>query len=225
MVTTFTPEMPTVPPVRKAATSAQTAAPRELLVAMAGGDQRALDVLYRGWSRKVRVFAHTRLLRCGLDAEAIAGEVTVDVFHELWRHPLRYDGRVEFTTWLLTLTRNKTIDQIRRHGKRQMREESLGEDGEPGYEEDLYAETAPDPQALQENAQRRTAVLRCLQRLRNPLQRESLTLWALEDLSVLDIARIQDVPEGTVKTRLFHGRLNLRQCIERWFVQEGGRHG
>jgi len=23
---------------------------------------------------------------------------------------------------------------------------------------------------------------------------------------------------------LFHGRLNLRQCIERWFVQEGGRH-
>ena len=225
MVTTLPPETPAAPPLRKAAASAQTAPPRELLVAMAAGDQRALDLLYRGWSRKVRVFAHARLLRCGLDAEAIAGEVTVDVFHELWRHPLRYDGRVEFTTWLLTLTRNKTVDQIRRHGKRLLREEAFADDDGAGYEDALDTDTAPDPQALHETAQRRTAVLRCLQRLRNPLQRESLTLWALEDLSVLDIARIQEVPEGTVKTRLFHGRLNLRQCVERWFVQEGGRHG
>jgi len=223
MVTTLTPETPAAPPLRKAAARTQPAPPRELLAAMADGDQRALDVLYREWSPKVRVFAHLRLLRCGLDAEAIAGEITVDVFHELWRHPLRYDGRVEFGTWLLTLARNKTVDQIRRHGKRRTLEEAFDEEGEP--EDDPYAEVAPDPRVLQENAQRRTAVLRCLQRLRNPLQRESLTLWALEDLSVLDIARIQDVPEGTVKTRLFHGRLNLRQCIERWFDQEGGRHG
>ncbi len=205
--------------------STQALAPGELLAAMAGGDQRALDALYRDWSRKVRVFAHARLLRCGLDADAIAGEVTVDVFHDLWRDPLRYDGRVEFATWLLTLTRNKTVDQIRRHGKRQAIEEPLDEDGEIEYEEGAEADAAPDPQALQEHAQRRTAVQRCLQRLRNPLQRESLTLWALEDLSVFEIARIQDAPEGTVKTRLYHGRLNLRQCMERWFAQEGGRHG
>lgn len=204
--------------------STQTLAPSELLAAMAGGDQRALDMLYRDWSRKVRVFAHARLLRCGLDADAIAGEVTVDVFHDLWLAPLRYDGRVEFASWLLTLTRNKTVDQIRRHGKRQALEEELDEDG--GFEQDAAdVEVAPNPQALHENAQRRAAVLSCLRRLRNPLQRESLTLWALEDLSVLDIARIQGAPEGTVKTRLFHGRLNLRQCMERWFVQEGGRHG
>lgn len=202
--------------------STQALAPSELLAAMAGGDQRALDALYRDWSRKVRVFAHARLLRCGLDADAIAGEVTVDVFHDLWLDPLRYDGRVEFGTWLLTLARNKTVDQIRRHGKRQALEDAFDEDGATGLED---AETAPDPLALQEHAQRRTAVLRCLQRLRNPLQRESLTLWALEELSVLDIARIQGAPEGTVKTRLFHGRLNLRQCMERWFDQEGGRHG
>jgi len=205
--------------------SKQNLGPGELLAAMAGGDQRALDALYREWSRKVRVFAHARLLRCGLDADAIAGEVTVDVFHDLWLDPLRYDGRVEFASWLLTLARNKTVDQIRRHGKRQAVEETYDEDVEPAQATDTDADTAPDPLALQEHAQRRSAVQRCLQRLRNPLQRESLTLWALEDLSVLDIARIQGAPEGTVKTRLFHGRLNLRQCMERWFDQEGGRHG
>ena len=203
--------------------STQALAPSELLAAMAGGDQRALDLLYREWSRKVRVFAHSKLLYSGLDADAVAGEVTVDVFHDLWREPLRYDGRVEFATWLLTLTRNKAIDQIRRHGKRRTIEEPLIEDGD--QEAVVEEDAAPDPLALHEHAQRRTAVQRCLQRLRNPLQRESLTLWALEDLSVCDIARIQDAPEGTVKTRLFHGRLNLRQCMERWFAQEGGRHG
>lgn len=205
--------------------STQTLAPSELLAAMAGGDQRALDTLYRGWSRTVRVFAYARLLHCGLDAGAVADEVVVDVFHDLWQHPLRYDGRVAFATWLLTLARNKTIDQIRRHGTRLEVEESCDDVAERELQADAQPETAPDPQALHEQAQRRSAVLRCLQRLRNPFQRESLTLWALEDLSVLDIARIQDVPEGTVKTRLFHGRLNLRQCIERWFVQEGTGHG
>lgn len=206
--------------------STPTLAPSELLAAMAGGDQRALDALYRGWSRKVRVFAHARLLRCGLDADAIADEVTVDVFHDLWRAPLRYDGRIEFASWLLTLTRNKTVDQIRRHGKRQAAEVLLDEEGELEQAAATQLEMmAPSPMVLQENAQRRSAVLNCLRRLRNPLQRESLTLWALEDMSVVEIARIQGTVEGTVKSRLFHGRLNLRQCLERWFVQEGGRHG
>lgn len=206
--------------------STPTLAPSELLAAMAGGDQRALDALYRGWSRKVRVFAHAKLLRCGLDADAIADEVTVDVFHDLWRAPLRYDGRIEFASWLLTLTRNKTVDQIRRHGKRQAAEVLLDEEGELEQAAATQLEMmAPSPMVLQENAQRRSAVLNCLRRLRNPLQRESLTLWALEDLSVVEIARIQGTVEGTVKSRLFHGRLNLRQCLERWFVQEGGRHG
>ena len=206
--------------------STQTLAPSELLAAMAGGDQRALEALYRGWSRKVRVFAHAKLIRCGLDADAIADEVTVDVFHDLWRAPLRYDGRVEFSTWLLTLARNKTVDQIRRHGKRQAAQSVLDEEGELEQGAAAHLDmTAPNPLALREDAQRHAAVLNCLRRLRNPLQRESLTLWALEDLSIPEIARIQGAVEGTVKSRLFHGRLNLRQCVERWFVQEGGRHG
>ncbi|MFZ4874069.1 RNA polymerase sigma factor [Janthinobacterium sp. Mn2066] len=197
--------------------------PAELLAAMASGDQRALDALYRTWSPRVRVFARLQLSGCGLDTHAIADEVTIDVFHDIWRAPMRYDGRVAFGTWLLTLARNKAIDQIRRHGKRVAREESIDSDGYDQSRLEL-AEHDPGPQAARESLQRRHAVLDCLRRLRNPLQRESLTLWAIDDLSVADIAHIQQAPEGTVKTRLFHGRLNLRQCIERWFVQEGGRH-
>ncbi len=194
--------------------------PAELLAAMASGDQRALDALYRAWSPRVRVFARLQLSGSGLDVHAIADEVTVDVFHDIWRAPMRYDGRVAFGTWLLTLARNKAVD----HGKRLSREVPLDSDSEEQAQQEP-AEYDPGPQVARENLQRRHAVLKCLLRLRNPMQRESLTLWALDDLSVADIAHIQQAPEGTVKTRLFHGRINLRQCIQRWFAQEGGRHG
>ena len=194
--------------------------PAELLAAMASGDQRALDALYRAWSPRVRVFARLQLSGSGLDVHAVADEVTVDVFHAIWRAPMRYDGRVAFGTWLLTLARNKAIDQIRRHGKRQAREDSIDRDGHEQAQLD-ESDHDPGPQARHEGAQRRHGILDCLRRLRNPLQRESLTLWAIDDLSVADIAQIQQAPAGTVKTRLFHGRLNLRQCLERWLVQEG----
>lgn len=37
----------------------------------------------------------------------------------------------------------------------------------------------------------------------------------MEGMALAEIATLQKVPEGTVKTRLFHGRKNLRDCVER----------
>lgn len=202
--------------------SPATIEPAQLLAAIAGGDQRALEMLYRAWSAKVKVFVRAQLHGSELDAHAIADEVTVDVFHDIWRAPQRYDGRVSFSTWLLTIARNKAIDRLRRHGRRAASEDSIDSDGFDLATLDVNGH-APGPQARHEAVQRQHAVLKCLQGLRNPLQRESLTLWALDELSIGEIARIQSAPEGTVKTRLFHGRSHLRQCMERWFVKEGGR--
>ena len=46
-------------------------------------------------------------------------------------------------------------------------------------------------------------------------QRAILSLHYLDGMSVADIARVLDVPEGTVKSRLFHARDRLRQTLER----------
>lgn len=45
-------------------------------------------------------------------------------------------------------------------------------------------------------------------------QRETLTLYFLEDLSIAQIAEVTGVPEGTVKSRLFHARRALRRILE-----------
>ena len=92
--------------------------PAELLTAMRSGDTRALDSLYRTWSAKVRLFARLQLAPSGLDADTLADEITVDVFHDIWRHPERFDGRVAFNTWLFTLARNKAIDRLRQLQRR-----------------------------------------------------------------------------------------------------------
>ncbi len=193
--------------------------PAELLAAVHAGDTRALDSLYHTWSAKVRLFARMQLAHSGLDADTLAGEITVDVFHDLWRYPDRFDGRVAFNTWLLTLTRNKAIDRLRQHQRRHAWEDGAALDGL-----DPAGDAQHEPPAQLAQQQRQRGVLDCLRRLRNPLQRESLMLWALEDMPLADIARLQGSPENTVKTRLYHGRLNLRACLERWLAREGAPH-
>lgn len=189
----------------------------ELLAAIGTGDTRALDSLYRTWSAKVRLFARLQLAQSGFDADALADEITIDVFHDLWRAPERFDGRVAFSTWIFTLARNKSIDRLRQLQRRQAWE---GGDAElDGMEPP--ADVLHDPPVQLARQQRQRAVLDCLRRLRNPLQRESLMLWALEDMPLAHIARLQNCPENTVKTRLYHGRLNLRACLERWLAREG----
>ena len=181
---------------------------QELLTAMAGGDQQALRMLWQKWSGKVQMFARLQLAPCGAEAVQLAQEVTSDVFHELWRYPLRYDGRVAFSTWIFTLVRNKAIDCLRKRLRQANYEQST--------DDEVLAQLhdpAHGPEAQLVVGQDRRAVLQCLQRLRNPLQREALLLWALEDMPLADIAQAQQCPENTVKTRLFHGRKNLRSCL------------
>lgn len=176
---------------------------------MQSGDQQALATLWQAWAGKVQMFARMQLAPCGAEAEPLAQEVVADVFHDLWRHPGRFDGRVAFGTWLLTLARNKSIDCLRRRQRRAAVEQPAGED-----DFSAIPDPAQGPEARLHAAQDRQAVQECLKRLRNPLQREALLLWALEDMALAQIAQTQQCPENTVKTRLFHGRKNLRLCLE-----------
>jgi RNA polymerase sigma-70 factor, ECF subfamily len=43
-----------------------------------------------------------------------------------------------------------------------------------------------------------------------------------EDQSLSDVGRVQGVPENTVKTRLFHARLNVKKCLQQLMAQETG---
>lgn len=192
------------------------ASPQQLLRALQSRDQQALGTLWREWAPKLQNFVRSQLAFSGLDVHSAAPEIVSDVFHDLWRHPERFDGRVAFSTWLYAIARNKSIDYRRRNGRRTTMEIPVDEDGW----DDLPSAT-PSPEDALGRGQERAAVLNCLGRLKNALQREALMLWALEDMRLADIATAQQSPEGTVKTRLFHGRKNLRSCLEQSLSLEG----
>jgi RNA polymerase sigma-70 factor (ECF subfamily) len=173
---------------------------RRLLGRLAEGDERALRELHEQFARRIYLFALSRLR----DEDA-AQTVMIDTLFEVWKHPDRFRGESRFSTWLLGIAKYKVLSSFRSRG---------------ATHEDIddFADVIADPSAgiverLEEN-QRQQMLRDCIDKL-SDAQRECVQLVFLEGLALAEIAAVQKVPEGTVKTRLFHGRKNLRDCVER----------
>ena len=98
------------------------------MAALATGDIVALELLYDRYS--TLVFSVS--LRVLHDSQ-LAEDVVQEVFLRLWRQPISYDpARGRFISWLMSVTRNRSLDELRRVTRR-MRSEDV-EDDEPGHE-------------------------------------------------------------------------------------------
>ena len=177
-----------------------------LLERVAQQDQAAFRRLYELSSRSVFAFVMHRLH----DAET-ASEIVSDTLWEVWRKPKAFRGDSRFSTWLLGIARHKTIDRLR---ARATEHEDIEEHA------DMPDEHAIDGFVALARRQRHDGVVRCMAGL-NDVQRECLHLAFFEDLSLSDIASVQAVPEGTVKTRLFHARSKIKRCLQALLHREG----
>jgi len=179
----------------------------ELLRRLGRGDEAALRELYRAYSRTIYAFALQRL-RDAADAE----EVVVDTMHEVWRHPDRFRGESKFSTWLLGIARFKLLSLMRGRGPQH---EEIGE-----LEETLESEDEGAFEILAQK-QRREGVRRCMEKLPDE-QRECLHLVFYEGCGLAEVASVQGCPENTVKTRLFHARQKLKNCLRLLLQREDG---
>jgi RNA polymerase sigma-70 factor (ECF subfamily) len=168
---------------------------RKLLERIAGGDEAALAELHRAFARRVFAFAHARLRD-----DAAAEEAVADTFFEIWRHARRFRGESQPSTWMYGIARNIVLNRLRG------RAPETDELDETMPAEDLGAFDALARKEL------RAAILRCMEAL-SAAHRECLQLVFYEGLSLAEIAALQGCPENTVKTRLFHARRNIRDCL------------
>jgi RNA polymerase sigma-70 factor, ECF subfamily len=178
-----------------------------LLARVAQRDEAAFRRVYEAFARRVYAFVMHRM-----GDPAVAEEVVGDTLHEVWKRPDAYRGEARFSTWLLGIARHKIVDRLRSRG--------------PEHEDidehlDLQDPDAPDGLAQLAQGQLRAGVAACLDKLRDP-HRECLYLVFYEDRSVAEVGALQAVPEGTVKTRLFHARAKIKQCLQRL---RGADHG
>jgi len=167
-----------------------------------GNCERAAHDLVELFQRPLLYYVR-RLVRSEEDAWDALQETFMAVLKAL--KTIR-DGRA-LPAFVYRTARNAALSQQRRR-----REEPLVED---------IAETVDEAAELQLTADEAADVHRGLELLPLP-QRESLTLFFLEDLSIAQIAELTGVPEGTVKSRLFHAKRALKRHLGRRL--EGGGH-
>lgn len=169
----------------------------EMLRAVAGGDAEALAELYRRLESSIYAFAVSRLG----DPEQ-AAEVLHEVMLGVWRKADTFRGRSRPLTWVLGIARHKILDAQRR--SRRWRPE-------PPPDEDVPDSTATPSDRLH-RGERRDAVRDALAALSED-HREVIHLAFYQDLSYPEISRLLGVPEGTVKTRVFHAKKAMRRRL------------
>jgi RNA polymerase sigma-70 factor (ECF subfamily) len=180
----------------------------QLLARVAKEDQGAFRELYKAFSR--RVYAYVLNM---LNDHARAEEVLVDTMYEVWRHPGRYRGDAQFSTWLIGIARNKALMVYRARRPDESHDE-LDDVAE------THAADTPDGFAVLAERQRAEGVQHCLGKLSEE-HRECMHLVFFEGLSVGEVAQVQGCPEGTVKTRLFHARQKIKNCLQLLLRREG----
>lgn len=169
-----------------------------LLRSVAVGDTDALAELYRRLESSVYAFAVSRLG----DPDQ-AGEVLHEVMLEVWRRAGSFRGDSRPLTWILGIARYKILDAQRR--SRRWRPE-------PPPDHEVPDPGAPAAFERLQRDDRRDAVRSALAGL-SPDHREVLHLAFYQDLSYPEISRLLDIPEGTVKTRVFHAKKAMRSRL------------
>jgi RNA polymerase sigma-70 factor (ECF subfamily) len=147
---------------------------------------------------------HARIYRFVLrliGSEALAEDVTSEVFLDVWRQAHRFEARSAVTTWLLAIARYKALAEMRR--RYEASDEGTVDASDP----------ADDPEATFETKHRGEILRSCLTRL-SPRHREIIDLVYYHEKSVQEAADILGVPGNTVKTRMFHARKKLSQLLE-----------
>lgn len=140
-----------------------------------------------------------------------AAEVLQDLYVDVWRKALRYDvGRGTPIAWLLTLTRSRAIDRLRRSGSRVVRQDgsSDGDQNAPTGEFE-----APADQAL------RTVISKTLSELPEG-QRQAIELSYYEGLPPVEIATRLSQPLDAVIVRLRLGMSKLRESLYAYWEQD-----
>jgi RNA polymerase sigma-70 factor (ECF subfamily) len=136
---------------------------------------------------------------------ATAEELTVDVFHDVWRRASTYDpagGSV--VGWIMNQARSRAIDRLRfEQRKKRVHRDA---DGPPA------ASAASDPRDILDVREQGRVVRKALDVL-TPAERQAIETAFFRDLTYREVAVELDQPLGTVKTRVRSGLGKLRQAL------------
>jgi RNA polymerase sigma-70 factor (ECF subfamily) len=171
-----------------------------LVRSVAAGEQAALHALYERAHRPV----FTLIIRLVKSRET-AEELTIDVFHDVWRRASGYDeANGTVLGWIMNQARSRAIDRLRFDGRKKR--------VDPGAEDLPQAEAPANGHDILELKQQGDA-LRAALAVLTADERSAIEAAYFSELSYAEVAAKFEQPLGTVKTRIRSGLHKLRQAL------------
>ena len=175
------------------------------------GDDAAWETIVNAYGRRIYNLSYRYTSR-GDEAEDLTQEVFIRVYQNLRSY--RSDAG-SFQSWILRVARNLFID----HYRQTRRYQQSG-----GSEEletmNLKDDKTPNPQRAAEQVEASRFLHAGLQAL-SPELKEAIILRDLEGMAYQEITDLLGVPEGTVKSRINRGRLELAKLLTKRRAQRG----
>ena len=171
-----------------------------LVASIAAGDQLALRELYERIHRVV----FTLIMRI-INNRETAEELTLDVFHDIWRRASGYDASAGTVVgWIMNQARSRAIDRLRfeRRKKRV----------NPSTDESLVEEAARRSDEIPTVGDE-GRLLRSALTVLTPDERVAIETAFFSELTYAEVAARLEQPLGTVKTRIRSGLAKLRQAL------------
>jgi RNA polymerase sigma-70 factor (ECF subfamily) len=171
----------------------------ELVARAVDGDRQAFGNLVQHFAGSVR-----RVARAVLRDPDEADDAAQDAFVRAFENLHRFDRRRPFGPWLMQIVANAARDRLRRQAVRRaapLDEELPASDPQPSEEVERAALGERLREALNQLPERR---------------RLAVVLFDVEGYSSGEIAGILRIPEGTVRSEVFHARRALRTLLKSW---------
>lgn len=162
----------------------------------AAGDAEAFGALVEQWAPAVR-----RVTRAALGDPDEADDAAQDAFLSAWMNIGSYDPVRPFGPWILRIATNRAFDRGRRKKVRA---------SEPLFDD--RPSSGPTPEVETERVLLRERLDVALAKL-PPRQRVAITMFDGEGYAHGEIAEVLGVPEGTVRSDVFHARRTLRAAL------------
>jgi RNA polymerase sigma-70 factor, ECF subfamily len=172
----------------------------DLVRAISGGDKRALSALFA----RTHKIVFTLVMRLTRDRET-AEELTLDVFHDVWRRAGTYDAsNGSVIGWVLNQARSRAIDRLRfEHRKKRIAPSAQEADGDG---------IAAGPHEAAESEQQERRLRGAIATL-GVHEREAIEMAFFGGLTHVEMAAHLDEPLGTVKTRIRTSLEKLRRAL------------
>ena len=170
----------------------------ELLVIQSQlNDRKAVSLLIKRWHPKLLGYVY----RITNNREA-SRDIVQESWHAIVTSLQGLNDPARFSVWAYRISRAKAVDWIRNQQKR--RKLDLAS------QEISRLDAIPTTNDIEDKVK----VIRLAMHSLSSEKREILSLFYLDNHSLRDIGEILSIPEGTVKSRLYHAREHLKKLLE-----------